>query len=312
MSSAPRLVTAAAVAASVSLAPACSRTPAPVEPTERALYRDLERQVTLAAATGWGVDRLEIEGMLETALDSVCRVDVLGRRALHAWLDAEIARRGGPVEKAWRERGKDLANVAELLVMHRVRMLLERADESSVDCPFWIEPVNPFEGRQISENRWQISLGGGGKASAIQQGDKQDLSFGGAGRLLFGRMFAQGDGLYLGAELGASAQFPKDAMGERSSVEIGADLVIPLVYRRTLLNTYWEVEAGWLGHATERDWSAIDHGAHIGFAFGGRALRQRFLFPGAALGLAIERLVVDGDDILTVKLGARVSFDWDL
>lgn len=291
---------------------ACSRTPAPVEPTERALYRDLERQVTLAGATGWGVDSLEIEGMLETALDSVCRVDVLGRRALREWLDAEISKRGGPIEKAWRDRGKKLSKISDLLVMHRVRMLLLRADELSIECPFWIEPVNPFDGRQISENRWQISLGGGGKASAVQQGERQDLSFGGAGRLLFGRMFAQGDGLYIGAELGASAQFPKDAMGERSSVEIGADLVVPIVFRRTLLNAYWEVEAGWLGHSTEEDWGAIDHGVHIGFAVGGRALRQRFVFPGAALGLSLERLLVEGDDIITVKLGARVAFDWDL
>jgi hypothetical protein len=298
-------------AIAVSLA-ACSRTPAPVEPTERALYRDLERQVTLAETTGWGVDRLEVEAMLETALDSVCRVDVLGRRALRDWLDAEINRRGGPVEKAWRERGKKLSKVSELLVMHRVRLLLARADELSIDCPFWLEPVSPFAGRQISEHRWQLSFGGGGKASAIQQGDHQDLSFGGAGRLLFGRMFSHGDGLFIGAELGASAQFPKNAMGDRTSVEIGVDLVTPIVYRRTLLNAYWEVEAGWLGHATEKDWTALDHGIHVGFAVGGRALRQRFLFPGAALGLSWERLFVPGDDVITVKLGARVAFDWDL
>ena len=104
----------------------------------------------------------------------------------------------------------------------------------------------------------------------------------------------------------------KDAMGERSSVEIGADLVVPIVFRRTLLNAYWEVEAGWLGHSTEKDWGAIDHGVHVGFAVGGRALRQRFLFPGAALGLSWERLFIAGDDLITIKLGARVAFDWDL
>ena len=93
-------------------------------------------------------------------------------------------------------------------------------------------------------------------------------------------MFANGDGLYFGAEVGGSAQFPKDAMGMRTSLELGADVLAPLVYRHTLLNTYLEAEAGWLGHATENDWSDIDNGVHVGFAFGGRALRQRFLFPG--------------------------------
>jgi hypothetical protein len=291
---------------------ACSRTPAPVEPTERALYRDLERQVTVAAATGWGVDKLEVEGMLETALDSVCRVDQLGRRGLRDWLDNEISRRGGPVEDAWRKQGKQLSRVSELLVIHRVRLLLARADELSLECPFWIEPQNPFTGRQISEHTWQLVLGGGGQAGAFTQGNHQDLSAGGAGRLLIGRTLSNGDGLYIGAQVGASAQFPKDAMGMRTSFEVGIDLLAPVVYRYTLLNTYWEVEAGWFAHATERDWSDVDHGAHIGFGFGGRALRQRFLFPGVVLAIAFERVFLEGDDLTSIKLGARAQFDWDL
>lgn len=291
---------------------ACTRTPAPKDPTERALFRDLERQVTVAAATGWGVDRIEVEGLMDTALDSVCRVDVLGRRALREWIDAEMARNGGPVDEAWRARGKKLSRVTELLVLHRVRLVLDRADALSTDCPFWLEPENPFRGRQISENTWQLTLGGGGKASAIRQGEREDLSFGGAGRLLFGRTFRDGDAIYVGLELGASAEFPKDEMGERSTVRIGADIVAPIVYRRTLLNTYFEGEVGWLGHSTEENWNQLDHGVHVGFAFGGRALRQRFLFPGAALALSYEQLFLDGDDQIAIKLGARVAFDLDL
>jgi hypothetical protein len=193
-----------------------------------------------------------------------------------------------------------------------VRLLLERADQLSLDCPFWIEPQNPFGGRQISENRWQLSFGGGGTGSVIQQGDRQDISAGGAGRLLIGRMFGNGDGIYIGGEVGGSAQFPKDTMGMRTSLELGLDVLAPIVYRHTLLNTYWEVEAGWLGHATEQDWGDVDNGMHVGFAFGGRALRQRFLFPGAVLAIAYERLFLDGDDLIAIKLGARVQFDWDL
>ena len=296
----------------VVLLAACSRTPAPKEPTERALFRDLERQVTVAAATGWGVDKLEIEGLLDSALDSVCRVDVLGRRGVRAWLDSEIARLGGPVDVAWRARGKKLSKVDDLLVLHRVRLLLNRADELSLECPFWLEPDNPFAGRQISENRFALAFGGGGLASAIRQGDQQDISAGGAGRLLIGRKFSDGNGLYTGLEVGGSAQFPKDEMGMRTSLEIGVDVMAPLVYRYTLLNTYWEVEAGYLGHATEQDWGEFDHGMHVGFAFGGRALRQRFLFPGAVLAIGYDRLFIAGDDIVKLKLGARVQFDWDL
>ncbi len=305
---------AALIATLLVASAACGRTPAPKDPTERALFRDLERQVTVAAATGWGIDRLEIDKLLGPGMDSVCRVDVLGRRGLREWLDGEMARKGGPIDVAWRRRGKKLSKVDDLLVLHRVRLLLDRADQMSLDCPFWLEPENPFRGRQISERTWQVSFGGGAKASAISQGDREDLSAGGAGRLLLGRMLADGDGIYTGFELGASAQFPKDdTTGERSTLEIGVDFVVPIVYRRTLLNTYFEFEAGYAGRSTEDDWSDVDHGVHLGVAFGGRALRQRFLFPGAALAFAWERLFVSGDDDLTtIKIGARVMFDLDL
>jgi hypothetical protein len=182
----------------------------------------------------------------------------------------------------------------------------------SLDCPFWLEPENPFEGRQISEHTWQLTLGGGGKAVAVRQGDREDISFGGAGRLLIGRTFDNGDAIYVGAELGANAQFPKDATGERSSLQFGADLVTPIVYRRFLTNTFFEIEGGWLGHSTEEDWFDFDHGMHVGVAFGARALRQRFLFPGAVLGLAVERVFFPGDDLFSIKLGARFVFDLDI
>ncbi len=290
----------------------CARRPAPRAASERVLFRDLERQVTVTATTGWGVDQREIEGLLDTALDSVCRVDPLARRSLASWLDEEIVRLGGPVETAWKQRGKQLARVSELLVVTRIRLVLARAEEMTGSCPFWLEPELPFRGRQVSEQRFQLSFGGGGKGIVVQQGDRTDVNFGGAGRLLLGRLFRHGHGLYLGVELGGSAAFPKDETGERTALTIGADLVTPIVYRHTFTSSYVELEAGYLGHATEQDWSAIDSGVHVGFAFGARALRTRFLFPGAALGISWERTFLAGDDRTSIKLGARVAFDLDL
>jgi hypothetical protein len=291
---------------------ACSRLAAPKDPSEYALFRDLERQVTVAATTGWNVDRIEVEKVLNSSLDSVCRVDALGRRNLRTWLDAEINRLGGPVEEAWRARGKDLGAVSDLLVLTRVRLVLARAEELALDCPFWIEPEQPFRGRQISEGHWQLSGGTGGKGSVIRQGDQQDVSFGAAGRLLLGRVFAGGDAIYAGAELGASGQFPRDASGMRLPLQLGADFVTPVVYRHTLTNMYFELEAGWLAHSTEVNWLDFNYGVHVGFAVGARALRQRFLFPGAAIGISYERVFVGGDDLITLKVGARVAFDLDL
>ena len=51
---------------------------------------------------------------------------------------------------------------------------------------------------------------------------------------------------------------------------------------------------------------------HVGFAIGARALRTRFVFPGAAVGISYERLFLDGEDLRSIKIGARVVFDLDL
>ncbi len=311
---ATRAGTAGALLAAAALAlSACARPrPGPRDPTTQALFRDLERHVTVAATTGWGADKLEIEAMLESTLDSVCRVDPLARRSLAGWLEAEIGRLGGPVERAWRERGKDLSEVDDLLVLTRVQKLLARAEEVAVDCPFWLEPAYPFRGRQISERRFMLTFGGGGKGTVVMQGDRVDLNAGGAGRLLFGRALADGHALFAGAEVGASASFPKTDTGERGALVIGADFVAPVVYRRTLTNSYFELEAGWLGRSNEEDFSALDHGIHVGAAFGARALRTRIVFPGAAFGISWERTFQAGEDVTLLKLGARVMFDLDL
>jgi hypothetical protein len=292
---------------------ACAARNVPRDRTSAALYRDLEREVTAAKTNGWMIDRVEVENALPAALDSVCRVDPLARRSLLAWLDGEIDRLGGPVERAFVARGRDLSAVEALLEITRIRMVLARADAvAPVDCPFWLEVEDPFRGRQISDDRWQLTIGGGGKAIAYRQGGRSDLSFGGAGRLLVGRGFGSRGALFAGAELGASASFPKDDLGQRGALVIAIDAVVPLVYRHTLTNTYFEVEAGWLGHTTEDDPGAIDHGVHVGASIGVRALRTRFFFPGVAFGVSYERTLVGGDDLSMFKLGARLAFDANL
>lgn len=287
----------------------CART-LPPDRSAAALYRDLEREVTVAAATGWSIDRLEVEEVLSDALDSVCRVDPLARRMLRTWLDEQI---GEPVEVTWRARGKSLGAIDDVLVMHRVRLVLAEADRvAGVDCPFWIGVEEPFRGRQISDGRWQLTMSGGGKGIVIHQGDRFDLSGGGAGRLLLGRVLNSRSALYAGVELGATASFPKDALGNRGELVIGVDTVAPIVYRHTLTNVYLEAEAGWLGKTREGALDRVDQGIHVGASIGGRALRTRFFFPGAAFGVSWERTFVDGADLTTVKIGARVGLDIDL
>lgn len=301
-----------ALAVLVAVAAACARQAPPTLPAA-SLYRDLERIVTVAEAAGWHIDRLEVDAVLSEALESTCRVSPAERAALVGWLDRAIAAAGGPVERAYQTRGRDVDRVSDLMTSTRIKLVLARAVAAApADCPFWVEPSGGFDGRQISDDRWQISLGGGGKGIYARKGGEGDLRFGGAGRLLVGRGLGSRAALFTGLELGGSGAFPRNEEGERGALVIGYDAVVPLVYRHTLVNSYLELEGGWLGTGTEED-TDIEHGIHLGAAFGARALRTRFFFPGAAIGASWERTFPEsGAAQYSFKIGFRAAFDIDL
>lgn len=281
----------------------------PPQPESAALHRDLERLVELADAEGWSIDRVEVDEALPTALESVCRTTLETRSTLLAWLDARIEAEGGDVAEVYKARGKDLGEVSELLTLTRIRMLLSSSiDAADADCPFWLEPTSGFRGRQILDDRWFLSLGGGGKGILEQQAGEADLNFGGAGRLLVGRGFGQHATFLTGLELGGSAAFPKDDLGERGDLTVTADLMVPLIYRHRRVNSYWEIEGGYVARTTEKDLD-LSHGFHIGVALGGSASRRRWVFPGAAFGIAYERIAED-DTLHFIKLGFRVALDF--
>ncbi len=291
---------------------ACARHVPPERPAA-ALYRDLERVVTLTEATGWHIDRIEIERLQSDALQSACRVPADDRARLLAWLDREIARAGGPVERAYRARGGKLDEVERLLTLTRIRMVLANAVASAADdCPFWIRPSVDFAGRQVSDESWQLHASGGGKLMVARTAGDNDLRFGGAGRLLLGRTFGSRSGVYTGLELGGRGSFPRDDNGARAGLVLGLDLVAPVVYRHTLVNSYVEMEAGWLGTVTEGE-DGLDQGIHIGAAFGARATRARWVFPGGALGISLERTFPSGGPaVYLFKIGFRAALDLDL
>ena len=49
----------------------CART-VPRASAQAALYRDLQRMVSLSSAAGWEIDRVEVEELVPDALMSVC------------------------------------------------------------------------------------------------------------------------------------------------------------------------------------------------------------------------------------------------
>jgi hypothetical protein len=274
----------------------------------------VQRIVNVREARGWRVDRIEQESLLPDALDSVCRATPEARTAVLAWIDGRIVALGGNVEEAWRKAGRRLSRVRPLLELHRIRLILGAAVEVAPrDCPFWLTPGEPFGGRQIADDRWLLTVEGGGKGILLRSAGENDFAGGGAGRLLIGRAFGRHFGLHAGVEGGGSAGFPRDATGARTSLVLALDVVVPLVLRVRFVNSYLEVEGGWLTHVTEDDTDARS-GIHAGVALGVRSARERWFTPGLALALTWERVFEDGaaPAIDFVKLGLRVSIDVDL
>lgn len=290
---------------------ACASAPRPADRSAANLYRDLERLVSLAEARGWEIDRVEVEELLPETLMSVCRTHPASRAFLATWVAQRIEAEGGPVEDAFR-RHRALEPIAGLVRLARLQRLLAAAEEAAAaDCPFWLTPERPFAGRQILDDRWIVSVGGGGKGMLVAGSGDADFSAGGAGRLLVGRAVGSHWAWLLGAELGGSAGFPRDEEGERGALVLGADVVVPAVVRYRLLNTYLELEAGYLAHVREDDLEPV-HGVHAGVSVGGVASRRRWILPGAAFGLSYERSVGEAEPIHWIKLGLRVVIDLPL
>jgi len=138
----------AIVAATLTLA-ACAHS-LPPEPSERALVRDMVHIVQARDQVGWALDDLEVQAALPDAMASACRVQPATRTTALEWLDGHVEELGGPVEQAWRDRGKKLSAVSDLWLYDRTRLLLRTADRWAHDgkCPFWLEPEREFTGLQ--------------------------------------------------------------------------------------------------------------------------------------------------------------------
>ena len=280
----------------------------PPQESSASLHRDLERLVELTNAEGWTVDRIEVEETLPDALSSVCRTTPEIRTQLLSWLDTKIAAKGGSPREIYEAKGRDLDAIEDLLSLTRIRMLLARSIEvAEADCPFWLHPKGRFQGHQILDDRWLLSVGGGGKGIGVRQDGDSDLNFGGAGRILVGRAFGPHATLFTGMEIGGSASFPKDDLGERGDLALAVDVVVPLIYRHRMVNSYWEVEAGYVAHLEEGQ-PETAHGGHFGLSVGASGARRRWLFPGAAFGIGYEQIHAD-DTLHVLKMGFRVVLD---
>jgi hypothetical protein len=297
----------------------------PNDPVERALIRDLTRVVDVRSRVGgWLIDETEVTGAMTDALRSVCQVPINHRLAAQTWLNQRIIEEGGDVAARWRELGRDLDRVDELLRHTRVRLLLTRAAEwqDQGRCPFWLEPSPNFAGVNTQGGRWIFTVDGGGRFTTEYALGSVKYGGGGGGRLLLGYGFAELWSVAFGLELGGSAKFTNLQLGEQSEFpELVGFGVVPMVLRWHFgLSTFSELEVGpmaYLGEGsadpiTGRVSGKLDRGIHVGLGVGASYLRlERGLVPKFTFSVTVDHIPgrAGAPTLTQIGFGVRTGID---
>jgi hypothetical protein len=281
----------------------------------RALVRDVARVVDARQTLGWVIDDDEVDAVLPDALRSVCRTGEAARAAGLAWLDAEIARRGGPPAEAWLRTGKDLDKIDELLLFARTRLVLERADASARagKCPFWMEKDPHFDGIQVVARRWIVGAEAGGRFILGWENGVAGFGGGGAARVLGGYGLTERASLYLGLEAGGGARFTKVPIGERATIpDFVAIVAVPVVGRYAVrVSGFVEAELGFMAYLNQVE-ARVEPGFRAGVAVGGLYSRlKRGLLPRFAFAVSVDHApgLNSGYTLTQLSAGFRGGFD---
>lgn len=297
----------------VLLAAGCAA-PRPPPGPQRALHDDLTAIVVTEARSDWVADRLEFEQMGPRALQSGCLTPPTDRQALRAWLDAEIARQGGPAAARYAKNGNDFKSIEDLVELERIRGTLAWIEAHAADdCPFWLQPDADFAGVQSSQGRFVLlveSMGG----FQLVRGEGPDLRFGGGGggRLLPGFGLTDRVTLVGGFELGGTTTFPADSNGSRT-VKPAWAFATPVMMRLHAGTWRFDTEAALIARAPIEAPDDLRYGARLAQAVGIAGLRVAGVMPYVMIWAGYEWLPPAGGEsgVEIMRFGTRVGIDWD-
>lgn len=304
-----RLVLAALILALLTLVtPAQAQLVAPSEkeePAFRALVVDLERLVEVQAGGGWRIDRYEIEDMIPSALQTVCKVPRETRLRAIAWYDRRIKLLGGPIETAYKG---DLSAVSDLLFVTRVRTLLVEADKRALkECPFWLTPDVNFQGIQSDRHRTTLNLETGGLVQLRRTEGRWTYGGGGVIRALIGRGFEHTSILF-GAEFAGGAML---RLGATGSFVINYFPALPLILRMHDRTYHYDVEIAPVV-LFQADDTRFSYGVRFGLGGGVQGKRTRGLLPWAGIAFAYEAYFPGARPQMTfLRGGLRVGLVWN-
>lgn len=284
--------------------------PSPVS----ALTRDVARIIDTQEQLGWFIDELELEAALPDALMSACRVTAATRQGALRWLDARVEALGGDPGAAWQARGEDLDAVAELLLYHRTRALLRRADDWARRgrCPFWLKPQADFKGQQAAAGRVFFAAETGGRAYA--QWGREGQGGGGELRLLLGKGQSAAVTTLTGLEIGGMGLFRGVTLGERlGAPDIIVTAAAPLTLRLHGLSRHLDLEAAPLVYVDQLEAKAR-WGGRVAVGVGLSYLRLRWVLPTLTFALTFDALpkALNEEAVGVYRLGAGLRAGFQL
>ena len=179
-----KLVTAAILAGALSTLPAAAESESQAERQAQGLLADIERLVAAEQSLGWVVDRVQLEDMYPSLLESICPTLPSSREIARAALQRESQALGDPFA-LYQANGRQLDDRVEAALAAKRRLLaLEYGLEGAQrECPFWLEVDPEFEGLQTDRNRFTLNVESSGVAILRQTAGDWTLGAGGFGRM---------------------------------------------------------------------------------------------------------------------------------
>jgi hypothetical protein len=311
---------ASALAITVVLAGAASASAEPAEESAprtvlvsttalEGLLLDLERIVAAEDASGWFLDRAALDAIHPVVMESACRAGAPVRLRALDLLRAEQATRGKP-EVVYQEQGRELtSDVYDALQTDRELRALERAHESSQDCPFWVS-TSDFRGLQTYRSRFLISLETGGVGQLRHTAGAWTFGGGGAGRLLAGYGLRAPISVLGGLEFGGGALL--DPGSEPTQLIVNYFPAIPLVVRIHGVSWHYDFEVAAVSQFQANDFD-LGYGGRFGFGIGVSALRTRGFIPWAGAAVAYDHYFETGgrERAHFLRAGLRVGAVYD-
>lgn len=251
---------------------------------------DIDRIVTTEEATGWTVDRSEYDYMHSWVLQSVCRATPEARQLLSDRLASERAVAGNARNLYLKAAKKMTTEAKHALHLERMHTILQRA--MADECPFWLEPVKGFDGRQTDRNRVTLNLETGGLFALRYATQQVGIGFGPSARLQLGVGF---DYITIlgGIELSGAAMLRQDEPGSTDFV-LNYLPALPITVHFRSVNWIYSVETGAVS-LFQGESPGINFGVRAGFGVGYMALRNRYFTPWAGISLWQE-LYFGNDD----------------